>query len=144
MSNPRALRLNIRDKEDIARAGIAFLQCPYLINRELTVFNTSEPLKPRPGFVMPENIFSASYSDQEMPTSEELNKCLKENMYLLACMAAVDLKDEERVGLNVFPYEQNENPELVLMVYSSNITEKTVLEIIDYIENSILGVDNKM
>lgn len=125
-------KVTINNKKNIARLAINFLRCPQLKKKELHVYNTVDKPQYKSGFIFPSNAFCASYSDNNIPDQDTLNKILEKNDYAIHCDGALDDEDKELVSMvKWINYDEN----LVLMVPPVHDKDQ-ILDIISYIENT--------
>lgn len=140
--NVKHIKVHYKDSKDISRILLNFLNCPYLYKKEVSIMNMSGPLRqPMPGYIFPSNMLSVIYTDDKIPTYDELNKKLEENQNAFTCMAASDKQDTKRIGLMGMPKEMQKGlPSELLNVLMLNVyypeKDEFIGKLVDYLENT--------
>lgn len=129
----KSYKISVRDKKDIARLVINFLNCTLMKKREAGVLNTKDEPKYLPGYYVPYNAYAGKYDQRNVPSREELESVLEKNDYMIQCMAAFDREDAKRIGMMKFPTEDSF---LCLNLYFPDYDEYKVMRIIKYIEET--------
>ena len=131
-------------KEDSAKIIIRFLCCPYIFNREVSIYNMGCMKKPmfRPGFIFPGNMFSATFFDDDIPSEEQLNKVLLKSESAFTAIGSLDKGDEDRITMTCFGNKSalhKQSPafkdRFILAVSGSKLSNRKVGKIIEYLEN---------
>lgn len=141
--NPNVKHYKVRYKkeEDIAKIILKFLGTPSLYKKEASILNGKGDMHPPlPGFLMPPNLYAATYEDNNIPSYDELNKVLMDNGYGFSCMGATDKADRNRIGLMGMPHSKDMHlpPELKNLLMLTTYTPQSkdfVDKLIDELED---------
>ena len=130
-------------EKDSAKILIRFLNCPYMHYKEVNIHNIECKNNPRfkRGLVFPDNLFSVSYSDENIPSEEELMDVLSKNEFGFSAVGALDEDDMNRISMICFGNKNSVHTDLpfckdrfILAPSGSDITTEDIHKIIKYLE----------